>query len=423
MENKDFDKIFKNRFEQIPGEPYRESNWSGLSGRLDACESKRRRRMLFAIWPLFVLMAAGNVFWWHQWRQADNQLHTGGAPTQKTVVYDTVFHRTVIYDTVYQHTTHIIRNGIYTDQPWNSPKVVEKNGERPNAFENTSGPVKVSGKTPVQEVSNGMTVQETFQPGLVHSTSTPLQTGHTTSHAVPLPDSLLQADTTLDNAKKPDLIPLLEELQHARPDIVRSRQSVATFASPRVNISAGWANPLLSHKRSGALFGIGLGGDVQVAKNLRLAADVQYWRGKMKAEETEELKGVDIPQPGADYKLRYWETYRLPAISYDLQLRYYFQTNSAWKPWIGLGAQWNTTLPFEIEFDYENQNSYYEVFIPGQTRAITSWQGLIGTVGLERSLNKHFSFSANAFLLQHPGRNAGLLGKQFGLRSRLFYRF
>ncbi|MBK8426779.1 MAG: hypothetical protein IPL27_12775 [Lewinellaceae bacterium] len=36
MENKDFDKIFAHKFNQIPGEPYHEEGWSDLSGRMDA---------------------------------------------------------------------------------------------------------------------------------------------------------------------------------------------------------------------------------------------------------------------------------------------------------------------------------------------------------------------------------------------------
>jgi len=249
------------------------------------------------------------------------------------------------------------------------------------------------------------------------------ETGHTNSYRVPVQDTFGQAATVRITDKQPANDTLFEELLHTPPEIKKVRTPLLTFARPRLNAIAGWSNPMLTHKRSGFLFGAGLGADVSVARNLRLGAEAQYWSGKLKADETDELTTVDIPNPGSDYKLRYWETYKLPVVSYALHLKYYFPSKGAWVPWIGFGAQWATTLPFDIEFDYENENSHYEVFLPGQARAATHWQGLIGMLGIEKHWNTHFSFGAEAFLLQHPGKNPGLLGRQFGLKTRLYYHF
>lgn len=425
MDNKDFDKIFAHKFGQIPGDPYQEQNWSELSGRMDTHERRRKRWVLFAVWPLFAMLATGNVFWWHQWKQAQ-QSGLVSTSTERVVHYDTLVHRTVIYDTVYQHITVITRQEAYNPYlPVSTTRSQKKQAPR-QTLDNAENLLKT---VDTNTANTGALVAhipdnqpETAAEQDKIATSEMEMPGHTISHRVPLPDSLLQKENTPAEEKKPSSDSLFEQLLLEKPVIKKTRSSGLMLAHPRVSISAAWANPLLSHKRSGALFGTGLGADVQVAKQIRLGADVQYWRGKLRAEETDELTSVEIPDPGADYILHYWETYKLPVVSYDLQLKYYFNSSGKWTPWIGLGTQWNTTLPFDIEFDYENQSSHYEVFLPAQTRAITHWQGLTGLIGLEGTLSKHCSLGAGAFFLQKPGSNPGLLGKQFGLKTRLIYQ-
>lgn len=426
MDNKDFDKIFAHKFGQIPGEPYQEHNWSELSGRMDVHERRRKRWVLFAVWPLFAMLATGNVFWWHQWKQAQ-QLKPVSATAHTVIQYDTLVHKTVIYDTVYQHVTVIAKQDFPNPYMSVSTALSHKKQLPQQTPDNSESFPKASD---ANAATTGALLEHTAdsQPETVdqkENSAVPESEapGHTISHRVPLPDSLLQQENVVGNEKKPSFDSLFEQLILEKPVVKKTRSSGLMLAHPRLSISAGWANPLLSHKRSGALFGTGLGADVQVAKQIRLGTDIQYWQGKLQAEETDELTEVEIPNPGADYILHYWETYKLPVISYDLHLKYYFQTSGKWKPWIGMGAQWNTTLPFDIEFDYENQSSHYEVFLPAQTRAITRWQGLLGMVGLEGQMNKHCSLGAGAFFLQKPGPNPGLLGRQFGLRTRLLYHF
>lgn len=426
MDNKDFDKIFAHKFGQIPGEPYQEHNWSELSGRMDVHERRRKRWVLFAVWPLFAMLATGNVFWWHQWKQVQ-QSGLLSMRTEKNVQYDTLVHRTVIYDTVYQHVTVITKQ--YLPQAYAPVSTaLSQNIEQPQQTTDKPGNTpKTSGtdaaKAGTLSANTAGSRPETVDPKEKNAGSESEVPGHTISHRVPLPDSLLQQENVVENEKKPSADSLFEQLLLEKPVVKKTHSSGLMLAHPRLSVGAGWANPLLSHKRSGALFGIGVGGDVQVAKQVRLGADVQYWKGKLRAEETDELTGVEIPNPGADYILHYWETYKLPVVTYDLNLKYYFQSGGKWTPWIGMGAQWNTTLPFDIEFDYENQSSHYEVFLPAQTRAITRWQGLIGMTGLEGKLSSKCSLGAGAFFLQKPGKNPGLLGRQFGLRTRLLYHF
>ncbi|MBL7782545.1 MAG: hypothetical protein JNM22_15065 [Saprospiraceae bacterium] len=426
MDNKDFDKIFAHKFGQIPGDPYQEQNWSELSGRMDVHERRRKRWVLFAVWPLFAMLATGNIFWWHQWKQAQ-QSNLVSATAHTVIQYDTLVHRTVIFDTVYQQVTLMTRQDFSDPYMPISTTLSQKKQAPQQTLDNAENLSKTTGTNTantdalVAHIPDKQPEAGTQKDKI--ATSEIEAPGHTISHRVPLPDSLLQQENTQANEKKPSPDSLFEHLLLEKPLVKKTRSSGLMLAHPRLSILAGWANPLLSHKRSGALFGTGLGADVQVAKQIRLGADVQYWRGKLRAEETDELTGVEVPNPGADYILHYWETYKLPVVSYDLHLKYYFNSSGKWAPWIGLGTQWNTTLPFDIEFDYENQSSHYEVFLPAQTHAITHWQGLTGLLGVEGTLSKHCLLEAGAFFLQKPGSNPGLLGKQFGLKTRLIYQF
>ena len=426
MEDKDFDKIFARKFGQATGEPYKEAGWSDLSGRMDAHERRRKRTIIPVIWPLFGLLATSNVFWWHQWQQAKKQ-SAGVAQQEIRIPSDTLVRKTVIYDTVYQYVT-IIKQHIQEDNAAMSAAVFSgKNTPQTIAFENQK-PVN----EPVLDETSGNNTKSSIsataanlsdQKNGTDKTAVP-EAGHSISYRVPVQDTFGQTLATIpESGKQAAADTVFEQLLHTPPDIKKVHTPLLMFARPRLGVQAGWSNPMLTHKRSGTLFGAGLGADVAVARNIRLGADAQYWSGRLKADETDELTAVDIPDPGSDYKLRYWETYKLPVVSYALHLKYYFPSKSAWVPWVGIGTQWATVLPFEIEFDYENQTSHYEVFLPGQTRAITHWQGLAAMAGVEKQWNTHFSFGADAFLLQHTGKNPGILGRQFGLKTRVYYHF
>jgi hypothetical protein len=299
----------------------------------------------------------------------------------------------------------------------------EKNEGRTHPFENNYHPVKEPEQTLTGEpLSSAGISEKTESTPMGKGVPTPAkaaEAGHTISYSVPLQDTFAQTEVL----KQPESDSVFEQLLHTPPEIKKVKTPLLTLGRPRLNIGAGWSNPMLTHKRSGALFGLGLGADMEITKHFRLGADLHYWQGKLKADETDELKAVEIPNPGAEYKLRYWETYKLPVVSYDLSLKYSFPTKRLWTWWAGLGAQWATSLPFDIEFDYENPYDHYEVFLPGQTRAITHFQGLMGMLGVEKELNRHFSFGAEGFFLQHPGSNSGILGRQIGLKTRLFYHF
>lgn len=444
MENKDFDKIFSHKFGQLSGEPYREEGWSDLSKRLYAHERRRRRWVLPLVLPLFGLLTAGNVFWWYQWRQAASD---NDAASLSTTVYqtDTIVQKTVVYryDTVYQHIT-LVRREYAGD--WAATKPAPDAGIPSAEFSGNNkasqgiaavatpqsatpalqGPENRENPPDQQAPASQNTAK---QPSIPENTATPQRT---IVHKVPVPESAAPEAQALTIAPVSAADSIFEQILQTRPITKKSRSNLFYLARPRIGLSTGWGIPLLRHKRSGSLLGAGIAADVEIVRNVRLGIEAQYWQGKLKADELQEddeeddhnvLRGIKIPDPGSDYKLKYWETYRLPALTYVIQLRYQLPLRSAWSPWFGVGAQAATTLPFEIEFDFENEKNNLEITLAGQSTAMTHWQGMLFMLGIEGQLGPHFSLGAGGYLLTPFGEERRILDKQVGLKTQLFYSF
>ena len=427
MENKDFDKIFAHKFNQIPGEPYHEEGWSDLSGRMDA--HGRRRWMLPVLLPLFALLTAGNVFWWYQWREAAQRDNQGSGNVTTLLQSDTIVQATVVYryDTIYQNITLVRRYGIgetTTSKLATQTNTSDIASDTPAAQQQSAAGIapvtteKEASKTQVNQEEKNAQGADNKQD--IAKTNT--EQDHTASHQPTSVDTASQitgthVDSTLFAA---DSMAALQPVQQMIPKL---STPFFTFGRPRLNISAGWGNPLLEHKRSGYLLGAGLGADMEIMRNIRLGADVHYWNGALEADETEELLGVEIPNPGSDYKLKYWEAYQLPTVTYSFYLRYQIPLKKAWTSWFGLGTQGVTYLPYNIEFDFENQNNELEIYLPGQAITVTHWHGVTGMAGIEKQIGLHFSLGAEAWLLRHIGKKPGILDNQIGLKTRLYYRF
>lgn len=415
MKDKDFDNIFNHKFGQLPGEPYREEGWSELSGRLDMHKRLRRRWFLPVLLPLFGLMAAGNAFWWYQWREAVG--HNGASFNQATaaVVHtDTIVRTTVVYryDTIYRYAA-LIPDRPALRAPGASEKLVS---DASAAAQNL-----LAGSLSAQQAALVFQNQQDAVQQREKQDAATASAGHAFVRKALLADTAAQAGGLSTTPAAMPADSLFEQLLQAPPKTPRA--PLVYLARPRLGVSAGWGSPGLPHKRSGSVFGFGLGADVEIARRLRLGADVNYLRGSLKADETDALRGVDIPDPGSDFRLRYWETYRLPALTYALHLRCAIPTKKNWTPWFGAGAQAITVLPFDIEFDFENQTNNLELFLPAQAKAMSHWQGFLLMAGLEGRIGPRLSLGAEGFLLRRFDRRPSLLDNQAGVKTRLFYTF
>lgn len=236
------------------------------------------------------------------------------------------------------------------------------------------------------------------------------------------------------NSPAADIDTLAENLLSPLPPPIKKAPSAFLyFARPRLGFSATWGSPVLPHKRSGSVLGAGIRSDVEIARNFRLGAEISYLQASLKADDTQALENIDIdiPDPGGDFRLKYWETYVMPAFTYALHLRYEVPLPGNWRPWIGVGAQATTSLPFEVEYEFENAVNNIELHVPAKAKANTYVQGALFMLGAECRLNPHFYFGAEGYMLRRIGENEddddenrkGLLDHQFGLKTSIFYKF
>lgn len=439
MQDNDFDKIFKHKFEQVPGAPYSEGNWSELSQRMDEHGRRRQRWLTPVLLPLLGLLAGGNLFWWQQWRDAEHRFHasTTGATTVKN---DTVIHRTVVYhfDTVYQQVTYL------------QPKMALQQASQASVLPVSATPPSA---LPSLSASNGTILASESavpagQPEAVPN-SFPLDTAHQANSRpapalqqtppghgkMPTPDHTLvhkvPADTSLLSPPQAATAPAVTDTTEAtpikeqEPATKQVKSPFITIGRPRIGASALLGIPNLPDKLSGAVLGGGIRADIAIARNFRLGAEVAYQQASMKSEDTEILEELDIkiPKPGGDFYLKYWETYFLPAFTYALHLRYEIPLNSSWTPWIGAGVQATTSLPFEIEFEFENDVNNLEEHIEASSEAETGAPAGMLMAGAECRLKTHLFFGVEGFLLHGFGEEPGLLDRQFGLKTSLMYKF
>lgn len=429
MQNNDFDNIFSHKFSQLPGEPYSGENWSELSRRMDMHDRRRKGWLLSALFFLLGLLAGGNVYWWYQWREATRQW---GAPHKETTLFqsDTIVHSTVVYryDTIYQNIAPMGRAGLASAAPssGNAPSG-SFSAQNSSAAGNNAARVHPLAPQPTlieppaidsvkQQLANGDAATPPLHT-IVRQTP-----GDTVERAMP-PRSV--EATTADTIENELLIP-------SPLPAKKSRSPFLYFARPRLGISATWGVPSLPHKSSGAVFGAGIRGDVEIARNFRLGAEIAYLQASLKSTDTQALEAIDIdiPNPGGDFHLKYWETNFLPAFTYALHLRYEIPLRGNWKPWLGVGGQAMTRLPFEVEYEFKNDVNSFELHVPAKAGSSTKVQGILFMLGAECRLNPHFYFGVEGYMLRNFGEyeddheeGQGLLDKQIGLKTSLFYKF
>ncbi|GAB4492431.1 MAG: hypothetical protein OHK0019_14330 [Saprospiraceae bacterium] len=425
MQDNDFDKIFSHKFGQLPGEPYSEANWSELSRRLDERGRRQWRWLLPALFFLLGFLAAGNVFWWYQWREANDKMKD--SKSQTTFFHtDTITRRTVIYryDTIYQNVTLVQRQNasafarLSPTSPSNSfaaDNLYSKNTLTADA--NPFSPIPASIESPAVPI-----VQDSVKQQLANGDAA--APAHTIVHK-----------THVDSSEQAMLPPLTEnvaddtifdQLLKNQPTLTKKSQSpFLYFTRPRLGFSAVWGLPSIPHKISSSIGGGGIRADAEIARNFRLGGEIDFQQASLKADETTALENsdIEIPEPGGDFQLKYWEIYFLPTFTYNLHLRYEIPLRGNWTPWVGLGGQAATYLPFEVEYEFENANDNLELHIPAKSEASTRWQGMMLMLGAECRLKPRLFFGAESYLLRSFRKEPGLLDNQFGLKTSLFYKF
>ncbi len=419
MQDNDFDKLFSHKFGQLPGEPYGEEHWSELSRRMDDHQRRRRPWLLLVLLPLLGLLAGGNVFWWHQWREATRHTQTSNSQTTK-IKTDTVIHRTVVYryDTIYQHSTLLVQQQV-AEVPIAIPATTT--AEVPVSGSSATANRVPGGQQPPFDSAQrhtpaGMNAQENALPTVAEAIPE-----HTVENST-LPDTTAQPIPSRPTAPLTADTLLKDLIQNQPLPTKKTRPPVLYFARPRLGIGATLGLPQSSE---GFIWGASLCTDIEVARNLRLGAEIGYQQGSLKSEEMDALKKleIEIPEPGSNFYLKHWEAGSVPAFTYALHLRYEIPLRGKWTPWIGLGVQAATNLPFDVEYEFENETTNLEFHASVQTESDTHWQGALFRLGAGRRLNTRLLWSAEGYLIQNFDEKPGLLDNQFGLKTCLFYTF
>jgi hypothetical protein len=425
MQDNDFDKIFSHKFGQLPGEPYSEESWSELAWRIDTHEWRQRRWLLPVLLSLLGLLAGGNLFWWYQWREANGELKDSKSRT--TILQtDTIVRKTVVYhyDTIYQNVTLVQRQGAAMPAQFSSSTAFNSfsannfsSNNTTNTNTNPFSPNPAFIESPAAPI-----VQDSVKQQLANGDAA--APAHTIVRKIPV-DTSEQASPSLP-AEATASDTLFDQLLNPPPTPTKKKLSpFFYFARPRLGFSAIGGQPSILHKISGSIWGGGVSADVEIARNFRLGGEIAYQQASLKADETTALENLDIeiPEPGGDFQLKYWEIYFLPTFTYNLHLRYEIPLRGAWTPWIGLGGQAATYLPFEIEYEFENASNNLELHIPARSEARTRWQGMMFTLGVECRLKPQLYFGAESYLLRSFRDEPDLLDNQFGLKTKLIYKF
>lgn len=431
MQNNDFDKIFSHKFGQLPGEPYGEENWMELSQRMDMHTRRRTRWVLPALFFLLGALTGGNMFWWYQWREADRKLHNYEIRRTTHFQTDTLMRNTAVYytDTIYQNVMIVPQQRVGMHLPFSAN--TQSNSFSTTDIHSAARQNQAAGICPAlresydftqQVASSSFNVQGKEERSILNGDAAAQE--HTIVWKTPVDTSEL-ATPPLSSADTPTDTLFENPLENQPIFTQKKRSPILYFARPRAGVSVMLGIPGFPHKISGSLWGAGIRTDVEIARNIRLGAEVAYQGTSLKADETEALEDldIDIPDPGEDYSLMYWETNFLPSFTYTLHLRYEIPLRGNWTPWFGIGSQAITTLPFDIEYEYENDNNDLELHVPATVESSTSWQGIMIMIGAECRLNTHLYFGAEAYLLQSFREEPGLLDQQSGLKTSLLYKF
>jgi len=432
MQDNDFDKLFSHKFGQLPGEPYGEEHWTALSRRMD--HERRRRWLLPVLLTLLGLLAGGNVFWWYQWRDATRSFQTADSQTT-SLKTDTVIHRTVVYhyDTIYQNITFVQRQfaegptAMGNAVPGGVISSVGTSAAGPSAAVVPGGQQNPSEVVPSAQPNTPADAKAQNAQDVVHQ-----QAAHADGTTPEFPSgNNIPVDTTEQTIlPRPTALPatdtLFEDLSQNQPSPTKKVQApFLYFARPRLGASAVLGIPYQLHDSEGVVWGATVCADVEIARNLRIGAEIGYQQARLKAEDTDALKDleIEIPEPGGDFELKYWEANAVPAFIYGLHLRYEIPLRGNWTPWIGLGGQAASYLPFEMEFEFENETNNLELHVPANSESDTRFQGFLFRLGAEYRLNKHLYLGAEGYLLRNFGEEPGLLDNQIGLKTSLFYTF
>ena len=408
---------FKDNLENQPEPPFGEKDWQSLSERLKPKREKRPLSMwlLWCLTPLFLMSLLSNYIFYSEMKKAQQKT------ASLTSRMDSVFHKIIVFqtDTIYKFHTIYEHDTIYKTkvlkQTWKSPN--------PLVFENAQNPTQVLEVNSPHDSTNKMIIGKTdVNPAMIGLNN------NSTDNTLNLKglDKVSPMPTTLVKIKRQQIQPtwgLLPIVQNHHKTL-RQRIEVLRPKDYNVGISAGLAFPYGNGSSQPSGYALGLNGAAFFSKNGSIWAEVQYVQLSYKVDKMGDAIGVPIvPPPSNSFNFN-GAFIKQPTIQYLAGIRYRFDRQKLWQPFMGLGFGAVTSLPYEVGYEFKN-NSLGTVWDIDQTvnRKGTQVGFLMFEGGLEKRLSKQYRWQFGANYRVNLLSNGVQKHKLLGVKSSILFDF
>ncbi len=408
---------FKDNLENQPEPPFEEKDWQSLSQKLKSKREKRPLSMwlLWCLTPLFLMSILSNYFFYSEMKKAQQKT------ASLTSRLDSVFHKTIVFqtDTIYKFHTIYEQDTIYKNiiqkETWVSPN--------PLVFENTQNPTQVLEVNSPHDSTNKMIIGKTdINPAMIGLNN------NSTDNTLNLKglDKIGPMPTTLVKIKRQQIQPtwgLLPIVQNHHKTL-RQRIEVLRPKDYSIGISAGLAYPFGDGLSQPSGYSLGVNGEAFFSKNISIWADAQYLQLTYKVDKMSDAIGVPVVPPPSNLFSFNRAVIKQPTLQYMVGLRYHFENQKRWQPYLSLGFGAVTLLPYEVGYEFKN-NSLGTVWDIDQTvnQKGTQVGFLIFDGGLEKRLSKQYRWQFGANYRLNLLSNGVQKHKLLGIKSGIMFDF
>ncbi len=168
----------------------------------------------------------------------------------------------------------------------------------------------------------------------------------------------------------------------------------------------------------------GLKAEIVGTERVRFFADINYSKNiESKSTSLSQLPNEvkpPITEPSLTFK--YWEVYGLQAINYIGGVQYRFGNSDKFRPYVAVGFNGTTILPFDIKFEYQDAKTNMDKGITQRIpNSLTHLNRLYGAVGVHWNAFKNGQLAAETYCTTPLTNDKVLTPLQVGLKIGAFY--
>jgi len=422
-----FFKSLKDNLEHRPEVTFQDAAWGQMQAKMRAEEKRNRVPAAFLWWTsilaLLLLASTGLNYYWY--KKAQGIQHT--TPSSTLIQQrDTIYQTRIIYqtDTVYQ--TQIKKQKIVQKaQPAFIPSFSNL------AFAKLYDSFKGETSSPFLSRINSSLNTERDQPSILSSlnnykTTEPITASNTAENPTHdriglTPESLASLLTFLHYPSTIPNIPVVE------PKLKKKKLAQLIYPMrPKallLGVNGGLAFPFAKDLESQNGYALGIKADISFSESFRIFTDFSYLQLIYNSDKINESIGVPEIDPPSDNFIFKTAQVAMPSLQYSIELKYLFQTNTRFKPYIGLGLSFTSRLPYEIVYDFDDPITGIEISrdlrIDGKASLENQW---LINFGLDYKVNKKWSWQVNGFLRNAVKKTDIISPNIIGLRTGVFYK-